>query len=73
MENSVNFEVKRYIVNGFYYRFKVSLNHPKNFVKGDKYIVIGSSITPQIVKSEEQAYKLNHSIMNEDKIRRCYE
>lgn len=59
--------------SGFVRRFKVSVNNPRNFKVGDKYIVIGQSKKPQEVTSESNAKKLNESITTADNIRRFYE
>lgn len=58
---------------GFMRHFKVSPSNPRDFKTGDKYIIVGQSIKPQVVESDYRANKLNHSIVMGDKIRRCYE
>lgn len=59
--------------SGFMRHFKVSISNPRNFVVGDKFIIIDQSKKPQVVESVSQAKKLNESIVTGDKIRKYYE
>ena len=59
--------------SGFMRHFKVSISNPRNFVVGDKFIIIGQSKKPQVVESDSKAKKMNESIITGDKIRRVYE
>ena len=59
--------------NGFMRHFKVSISNPRNFVVGDKFIIIGQSKKPKVVESVSEAKKLNESIVTGDKIRKSYE
>jgi hypothetical protein len=58
--------------SGFIRRFKVSVNNPRDFKVGDKFIVVGESKKPETVESEHRAKKLNESIVFADKIRRFF-
>ena len=68
-----NYETVRYMAGGLIRRFKVSKNNPRDFKIGDKYIVVDTSVSIQVVNSEKNAEKINQSIMSGDKIRRCLE
>ena len=71
--SELNFETVKYMAGGLIRRFKVSKNNPRDFKVGDKYIVIDSSTSFQVVNSEKNADKINNSILSGDKIRRYIE
>jgi hypothetical protein len=67
-----NFETVRYMAGNKMRYFKVSKSNPRNFVIGNRCIVIGTSECEQICSSEKNAKKLNESIVSGDLIRRVY-